>query len=192
MSSGRYLKKSSHNDGHLQSAGVVGQAVWWRRVEQGGYMKCLNLHHAGLWVDDLEEMAAFLTDVLGFRLLTHGKSDTREWMFFHAGDSQTLEVLRQPEQLPRPDIPHHMEDEGKGAVVGIPHLAFRVTDLPAWEDKIRALNYTIYRKSSGKAGTGYFEWALGVTRVLWFIGPSGIDIELLEFEEEFPFSDLPK
>lgn len=151
-------------------------------------MHCLNLHHVGVWADDVNEMVAFLTEVLGFRILTRLPPDPGERVFVHLGDKQMFEILSKPNLQPRPLIPAHM-GAGGGVPAGIPHLCFRVTDLPAWEEKIRSLGYPINYKLP-EHGYEYFE--LGSARALWFTGPSGVDFELFEFEEEYPIDTLPR
>jgi len=128
-------------------------------------------------------MVCFLTDVLGFRLVARQPLDPGERVFVHLGDNQMFEILSTPETQPRPDMPAHMAADSN-PVVGIPHLCLRVTDLPAWEDRIRALNYRINNKWPPEGGYGRFE--LGTTRTIWFTGPSGVDFELFEFDEEYP------
>ena len=150
-------------------------------------MHCLNLHHVGIWADDVNKMVSFLTEVLGFRLLTRLPPDSAERVFVHLGDNQLFEILSIPEMQPRPVIPAHMAG-GSRPVVGIPHLCFRVTDLPAWEEKIRSLDYSINYKLPEH---GYDRFELGAVRALWFTGPSGVDFELFEFEEEYPIDALP-
>jgi hypothetical protein len=97
-----------------------------------------------------------------------------------------FEILAKPAVPPRPLMPAHMA-AGSGAITGIPHICFRVTDLPALEAKIRALGYKINYKVPDQ---GYDRFELGVVRALWFTGPSGVDFELFEFEEETPISEL--
>ena len=100
-------------------------------------MKCLNLHHVGVWADDVEEMVSFFTDVLGFRQLT-----SQGPVFLQMGDNQTFEILSNEGGIPRPDIPAHKP--GDGGVAGIPHICLREEDLPAWEEEIRSLGYPIH------------------------------------------------
>jgi catechol 2,3-dioxygenase-like lactoylglutathione lyase family enzyme len=141
----------------------------------------------GLWVDDVNEMDEFLTNVMGLRLLTHVKGERGERVFVLAGDSQMIELLWTAERQPRPNVPHHREKGGSGAVVGIPHLCLRVTDLPAWEKHIRSLHYTVHLVLPE---SGYIGSEIGTLRAMWFTGPSGLDIELFEFEEEISNSQL--
>jgi catechol 2,3-dioxygenase-like lactoylglutathione lyase family enzyme len=129
-------------------------------------------------------MVSFLTEVLGFRLLTRPQFDWGERVFVHIGDSQVFEILTKPEIPPRPNVPAHMAG-GSGSVVGIPHICFRVTDLPGWEEKISSLGYTINHKEPE-----YDRFELGSVRAIWFTGPSGVDFELFEFEDEYPFDQL--
>ncbi len=150
-------------------------------------MHCLNLHHVGIWADDVNEMVDFLTEVLGFRLLTRLPLDPGERVFVHLGDNQMFEILSIPNLQPRPLITAHMAGGG-AAPVGIPHLCFRVTDLPAWEEKIRSLGYPINFKFPEH---DYGQVELGSVRALWFTGPSGVDFELFDFEEEYPIDTLP-
>jgi catechol 2,3-dioxygenase-like lactoylglutathione lyase family enzyme len=149
-------------------------------------MKCMNVHHIGVWADDIDEMVSFLTKVLGFRLLTRPKFDSGGRVFVQMGDSLMFEVLTKPEIRPRPDVPAHMAG-GIGSVVGIPHVCFRVTALPAWEEKIRSLGYTVNHKAPDQ---GYTQFELGSVRAIWFTGPSGVDFELFEFEDEYPIGQL--
>ena len=142
-------------------------------------MKCLNLHHVGVWADDVEEMVSFFTDVLGFRQLT-----SQGPVFLQMGDDQTFEILSNEGGIPRPDIPAHKP--GDGSVAGIPHICLRVEDLPAWEEKISSLGYPIHLSLSE-----YDRFELGSVRGIWFTGPSGVDFELFEFEEEYPLDELP-
>ncbi len=150
-------------------------------------MRCQNLHHVGIWADDVNEMVTFLTDLLGFLHLTRQPIDPGELVFVHLGDNQVFEILSMPGMQPRPAVPAHMGNEG--SVIGIPHLCFRVTDLPAWEERIRSLNYRINFKAPEQ---GYSPFELGSVRALWFTGPSGVDFELFEFEEEYPIDTLPR
>jgi len=145
-------------------------------------MQCHNLHHVGIWADDASEMVTFLTEVLGFRVVTRLQEDSFQRIFVHLGDAQLFEILAKPEVPTRPDMPAHMAG-GSGAITGIPHICFRVTDLPAWEAKIRARGYTINYKIPDQ---GYDRFELGAVRAIWFTGPSRIDFELFEFEEEYP------
>jgi len=62
----------------------------------GTEIKCINIHHVGMWVDDIDEAISFYTDIMGFRLLTRGpRGDVGpgERAIIHAGDSQVLELL---------------------------------------------------------------------------------------------------
>ena len=71
------------------------------------------------------------SSVLGFRLLSRnprGDLGPGERVFIHAGDNQVFELLTEPEMQPRSNFPVYPV----GHVTGVPHLCFRVTDLPAW------------------------------------------------------------
>ncbi len=142
-------------------------------------MKCLNYHHVGVWADDADEMISFFIDVLGFRRLTQSGP-----VFLQLGDGDLFEILSREELPSRPDMPAHMPGEG---VAGVPHICLRVEDLPAWEEKLRSLGYLIHLSTSPK----YHSGELGSARALWFSGPSDVDFELFEFEEEVPLNELP-
>jgi catechol 2,3-dioxygenase-like lactoylglutathione lyase family enzyme len=146
-------------------------------------MQCLNVHHVGIWADDVEEMVSFLTEVLGFELVKRQPLDPGERVFVHLGDRQLFEVLSVPGMRSRPDIAPHMAP-GASPVVGVPHICLRVTDLPAWEERIRSSGFRI--NNHWPAGGGFGHWELGATRTIWFTGPSGVDFELFEFDEEYP------
>ncbi len=143
-------------------------------------MKCIDIHHIGIWVDDMDEMIAFLTQTLGLRLATReprGAAGSGERALFHLGDNQIIEILSEPNVQPRPDFPVHPV----GHVTGISHLCLRVIDLPAWEMKLNSTKYPITKRwpDDGYAYTG-----MGSLRVLWFTGPSGVGFELFEFKGE--------
>ena len=149
-------------------------------------MKCLNLHHIGLWVEDIDEMITFLTEVMGFRLLSRnprGELGPGERAFVHAGENQVFELLTEPQVQPRPDFPIHP----LGHVAGIPHLCFRVTSLPEWKKKLEILGYEISQQIPEE---GFADFELGSLRAVWFIGPSDVGFELFEFEEEYPLEEL--
>lgn len=146
-------------------------------------MRCLNVHHVGLWADDVDEMVCFLTEVLGFELIKRQPLHPGERVFVHLGGSQMLEILSVPGLQSRPDIAAHMAPD-VSPVVGVPHICLRVTDLPAWEKRIRAANYRINNHWPPEGGFG--RWEMGVSRAVWFTGPSGVDFEMFEFSEELP------
>jgi len=150
----------------------------------GTEMKCINIHHVGMWVDDMDKAISFYTDIMGFRLLTRcprGDVGPGERAIIHAGDSQVLELLTEPDVLPHPGFPAHPV----GHVVGIPHICLRVTDVPAWQQKLRAHGYTV---SEQFPEAGYAHTELGLLRLFFFTGPGGIGFELFEFAEEHPLS----
>lgn len=164
-------------------------------------MKCTNIHHIGLWVDDMDGMISFLTEVLGFRLLTrHPVSEggpelektpglafklagPGERAFIHAGDNQLFELLAEPNVQPRPDFPVHPT----GSVVGIPHVCLRVEDLPSLEERIESLGYPITTTAYAGPEKGYIDTGFGPLRAIWFTGPCGVGFEMFEFREEYPF-----
>ena len=152
---------------------------------KGVEMKCINIHHVGMWVDNIDEAISFFTDIIGFRLLTRGPRGSigpGERALIHAGDQQVLELLTEPNVLPRPDFPVHP----MGHVVGVPHICLRVTDVPAWRQKLQAHGYTV---SEQFPETGFTHTELGLLRLIYFTGPGGIGFELFEFEEEDPLTD---
>lgn len=145
-------------------------------------MKSINIHHIGVWVDDIDEAVSFFTDIMGFRLLTRGprgRFGPGERALIHAGDQQLLELLAEPDVMPRPDFPVHP----KGHVVGVPHVCLRVTDIPAWQRKLQAHGYEV---SGQIPEAGFTPTELGSLRLIFFVGPGGVGFELFEFEEEYP------
>lgn len=147
-------------------------------------MKSVNIHHIGVWVDDIDEAIDFFTDIMGFRLLTRGPRGSfgpGERALIHAGDQQMLELLTEPDVLPRPDLPVHPE----GHVVGIPHICLRVTDIPAWRKKLQVHGYTV---SEQIPENGFARTELGLLRIIFLVGPGGVGLELFEFEEEYPLA----
>ncbi len=148
-------------------------------------MKSINIHHVGIWVEDIDEMISFLTGIMGFSLLTRnprGSIGPGERAVIHAGGEQFIELLTEPNVQPRPDIPVHPA----GHVAGIPHLCLRVTDLPAWQGKLRSQGYDV---SELFPETGFNRTELGMLRLMFFVSPGGIGFELFEFEEEYPIKE---
>jgi catechol 2,3-dioxygenase-like lactoylglutathione lyase family enzyme len=146
-------------------------------------MKYIDIHHIGIWVQDIDEMIVFLTETLGLQLLTReqrGDVGTGERALFHAGGNQLIEILTEPNVQQRPNVPVHPE----GHVAGIPHICLRVSDLPAWTEKLQTAGYPIAQRWPEG---GYADTMLGSLRILWFTGPSGVGFELFEFKEENPF-----
>ena len=145
-------------------------------------MKSVDIHHIGIWVQNIDEMIAFLIETLGLRLATReprGAVGSGERALFHAGGNQLIEILTEPNVQPRPNVPIHPE----GHVAGIPHICLRVSDLPAWEEKLKSAEYPVMKRWPDE---GYADSTLGPLRVLWFTGPSGVGFELFEFKEEKP------
>ncbi len=146
------------------------------------HMKCIDIHHIGIWVDNMDAMITFLRETLGLRLAareSRGDVGSGERALFHAGGKQLIEILTEPNVQPRPDVPVHPA----GHVAGIPHICLRVSDLPAWTEKLKSDGYPITKRWPDE---GYAETSMGPLRVLWFTGPSGVGFELFEFKEEKP------
>jgi catechol 2,3-dioxygenase-like lactoylglutathione lyase family enzyme len=144
-------------------------------------MKCVNLHHVGLWVEDIDKAIAFFTGIMGFRLVTRGPRGSigpGERAMIHAGGDQFVELLTEPDVEPHPGFPVHP----LGHVAGVPHVCLRVTDLPAWRAKLEAEGYTITGQFPRE---GFDCMELGVARLIFFIGPGGAGFELFEFQEEY-------
>ncbi len=140
----------------------------------------MRVHHVGFWVsvDGFDSTLAFLTEVMGLRLLAReprGPVGAGERAWVQAGDRQLFEVLSAPETQRRPEVPVHPD----GNVVGIPHVCLTVRDLPAWEAKLRASGYPATRRMPDDMS--YMDYRGAPLRVLWFTGPAGLGFELFEF-----------
>jgi len=145
-------------------------------------MQCVNIHHVGLWVRDMDGMIAFFIGTMGFRLVTRnprGSMGPGERAMVDAGDGQFVELLSEPNVSPRPDFPVHPA----GHVAGILHLCLRVTDLPAWKEKLCSGGDDV---TGPVPETGFGSTELGMLRLMFFTGPEGLGFELFEFQEEFP------
>lgn len=151
-------------------------------------MECVNIHHVGICVDDMDKMIDFLTKTLGLQLLTRHSREplgSGERAFVAAGGNQAFEIVWTPDIQPRPDFPVHPI----GHVVGIPHICLRVTELPGWEEKLKSDGYPIIMKVPQG---GFAETTGGSMRALWFTGPCGVGFELFEFKEERSFILTPR
>jgi catechol 2,3-dioxygenase-like lactoylglutathione lyase family enzyme len=150
-------------------------------------VECLNFHHAGVWVENIDEAILFFTEVLGLPLLARGPRGSvgpGERALIRAGASQVIELLTEPNVEPRPDFAVHP----LGHVAGIPHLCFTVTDLPAWAQKLEDKGYAVTGRLPAE---GFMQSELGRLQLLFFTGPGGIGFELFEFEEEYPLDCIP-
>ena len=66
-------------------------------------MKSIDIHHIGIWVQDIDEMSAFLIGILGLRLVTReprGTVGSGERALFHAGGNQLIEILSEQDVQP--------------------------------------------------------------------------------------------
>lgn len=145
-------------------------------------MHCIDIHHIGIWVEDMDAMLTFLSETLGLPLAareSRGDVGSGERAMFRAGGKQLIEILTEPHVQPRPNVPIHPE----GHVSGIPHICLRVSDLPAWKEKLKSAGYPITKRWPDE---GYADTPMGPLRVLWFTGPEGVGFELFEFKEEKP------
>jgi catechol 2,3-dioxygenase-like lactoylglutathione lyase family enzyme len=147
-------------------------------------MKATNIHHIGVIVKDLDEMIDFLTEVLGFRLLIRRKFEWGERAYVHLGDNQLFEIVAKSEAQPRPSVLAYGGDNPD--VIGVPHICFRVEDISAMEERIRARGYPIQYSVAVEAGGHELG---GPARSIGFTGPGGVDFALLEAVEH-PFDEL--
>jgi catechol 2,3-dioxygenase-like lactoylglutathione lyase family enzyme len=147
-------------------------------------MKATNIHHIGVVVNDLDEMIAFLTEVLGFRLLIRRKFEWGERAYVHLGDNQLFEMIAKSEAQPRASVPAFGGDNPD--IVGVPHICFRVEDISAMEEKIQARGYPVHYSVAGKAGSHELG---GPGRAIGFTGPGGVDFAVIEMVEH-PFDEL--
>ena len=99
-------------------------------------------HHVGISVADLEESIAWYERVLGFRLeavVGIPEDDGRVAMLEQGGFRVELFELPGAEALP----PARREPPSDLRTHGVKHLAYRVDDIEAWQERLRALGADI-------------------------------------------------
>jgi len=86
----------------------------------------MNLIHAAIWVEDLEESHEFYHDVLGLEQTMHHESEDGTRNVYLAGEDGTEVQLR-----------HHPDKlESKFPPSGVDHIEFRVEDTDATVERV--------------------------------------------------------
>jgi glyoxylase I family protein len=95
-------------------------------------MKFAGIHHIAVIASDYELSKTFYTEVLGFTLVDeHFRAERESWMGKLAlNGSYILELFSFPETPPRASGPE---------ALGLRHLAFAASDVPAIRDELLAL-----------------------------------------------------
>jgi catechol 2,3-dioxygenase-like lactoylglutathione lyase family enzyme len=149
----------------------------------------MEIDHVNIVVQDLERMVAFYRDVLGLSVTkrvtisgpwvaaTVGLADAHAdvvYLDFPAGPR--IELLRY--NTPALDRP---ADIGRPNAPGIRHLAFRVNDIDAATERLRAAGVRIFSAVQTVPDT-QVTYAGGVRkRLVYFADPEGNLLELCEY-----------
>ncbi len=120
--------------------------------------------HANFTVSDLGRSIAFYRELFGFRLRWQGTTSNGA-PAAHIGDQRIYIALF---QAVRPGSVEQDYDR-----VGINHVGFVVDDLTAMKKRLATLGVTPYAEADYQPG-----------RRLYFRDPDGIEIELVEYDEQ--------
>ena len=148
-----------------------------------------GIDHINIVVADLERSVAFYTEVLGFRK-TQEVFMEGEWIesivglrgvtgrvaFVEpAGGGLRIELLQYvaPEGV-------QLEVNSVANTRGLRHLAFRVTGIEAMAARLRAAGVTLFSDPVLVPG-GIVTFAAGEKRLLYFLDPDGVILELAEY-----------
>jgi catechol 2,3-dioxygenase-like lactoylglutathione lyase family enzyme len=147
------------------------------------------IDHINIVVSDLARSVRFYTEVLGFRK-THDVVMEGEWIeqivglrgvkglvaFVEpAGGGPRIELLeyKTPAGVTRPENSH-------ANTLGLRHIAFRVENIGAMAEKLRAAGVTLFSEPV-RVPAGVVKFAAGDKTLLYFLDPDGVILELAEY-----------
>ncbi len=121
-----------------------------------------GIEHAAIAAQDVERLAAFYVETLGFKINYRGKTA----IFVKAGDGSMIEIIPADGESAEPTV----------KTPGLRHLALTVTDFEAECERLTA------------AGVAFLEPPLikGGNKVVFFRDPDGNILHLLERSQPLP------
>jgi|GEM_PF-762131 len=140
-----------------------------------------GIYHVGLWVDDVEEMLAFLTDVSSLKVISRVQlSNGGERLFLSDTRGQRLELLSNSSIVkPHTQYPLHP----RGAFAGMAHISIEVDDVVTVKDRLIEMGYEIISQVPKDYADGYVTSEVDAHRVLFIEGPSSMSFEFFEIQK---------
>ncbi|MBT3990108.1 MAG: hypothetical protein HON14_08425 [Rhodospirillaceae bacterium] len=120
----------------------------------------INMHHVALATADLPSTLTFYTDIVGLKKgPTPSSSGPLQWMY--ASDNPVLHIFQ----------PNSGRDDPVTGVYGVAHVALQVADFDAAKARLEKHNIS-YETNIMESRNA---------RQLFFDGPDGVRVELIEF-----------
>ena len=137
--------------------------------------------HTGIWVEDIDEMLAFLDIVMEYKLIIRAERRAGgERIILEDSRGQKLELLSAPgEVTPHPEIALHPV----GKVAGVAHISIWVEDAVALQDKLEPMGYETLDRIPESYDDGYASFQDKEYRVLFVSGPGAMTFELFEVRD---------
>ena len=140
-----------------------------------------TIFHAGIWVEDVDEMLTFLDVVMDYDIVVRAKREAGgERVILKDSRGQHIELLSDPQNVvPHPEFALHPQ----GRVAGVAHLSIWVKDVLALEGKLGSMGYKILGKIPDDYSQGYADFKGKAYRVLFVNGPGAMTFELFEVKD---------
>lgn len=140
-----------------------------------------GIYHVGLWVDDVDAMINFLSEVSSLKVISRVRLPTGgERLFLSDLRGQRLELLSNPETVkPHTQYPLHP----RGAYAGMAHISIEVDDVVAIREQLMAKGYEVISQAPKDFADGYITSEVDAHRVLFIKGPSSMSFEFFEIEK---------
>jgi catechol 2,3-dioxygenase-like lactoylglutathione lyase family enzyme len=140
-----------------------------------------TLFHVGLWVEDIDKMLEFLSEIMSYDIVLRSPRHTGgERLILSDARGQKIELLSDPDNvIPHPEFPLHPQ----GRVAGIAHISIWVEDALNLKKKLSAQGYEILGQVPADYSDGYFSSDGKMYRILFVRGPNEITFELFEIKK---------
>lgn len=137
-----------------------------------------SLFHVGLWVEDIDEMLDFLSEIMDFTIeLRAPRQSGGERLLLSDKHNQTIELLSDPAKVvAHPDFALHPQ----GRVAGIAHISIWVDNVKSLKKRLVEKGYEILAQVPDDYSDGYVEAENSKYRILFVNGPSSVSFELFE------------
>lgn len=147
------------------------------------------MDHLNIVVADLARSVRFYTEVLGCRKTADVTMEGAwiEEIVGLRGVRGLVAFVEAPGGGPRIELLQYVAPAGRALpensrpnTPGLRHLAFRVTDLPAMAERLRAAGVTLF-SAPVRVPAGVVNFAAGDKTLLYFLDPDGVILELAEY-----------
>jgi catechol 2,3-dioxygenase-like lactoylglutathione lyase family enzyme len=140
-----------------------------------------GIYHVGMWVDDVDAMVSFLSDISSLQVISRVQLPTGgERLFLSDARGQRLELLSSPESIkPHTQYPLHP----LGAYAGMAHISIEVNDVVATRAQLVKKGFEIISQAPKDFANGYITSEVDAHRVLFVRGPSSMSFEFFEIRK---------